>query len=105
MKVKLREIFTIKHLIDSLRCLEKLEMQGKGHNGLEKMCGAACKHIGNLHCIVINVLQPKKIEHLKRVEAYTHVAPSPHMNMPFEWYINSIYLSYLSKFKSFIYVN
>ena len=95
MKVKLREIFTIKHLIDSLRCLEKLEMQGKGQNGLEKMCGAACKHIGILYCIVTNVLEPKKIEHLKRVEAYTQAALSPHMNMPFDWYIKSIYLSIL----------
>jgi len=47
----------------------------------------------------------KKIEHLKRVEAYRQLVPSPHMNIPFDWYINSIYLSYLSKFKSFIYVN
>jgi len=100
MKVKLREIFIVKHLIDSLRCLEKLEMQGKGQNGLDKMCGAVCRHIGILHCIITNVLQPKKKNRASEKGGSLHTGSSitthEHaLRLVYKIYL-SIYLIYLS---------
>ena len=42
MKQKFIKFFTIKHLIDYLRCLERLEMQVNGLTGLEMMFGIIC---------------------------------------------------------------
>jgi len=75
MKQKFIKIFTIKHLIDYLRCLERLGLQVNALTGLGMMCGIICWHIGILLHTATSVLQPKGTEVPKRVGAYTQVVP------------------------------
>jgi len=56
MKQIFINIFTVKHLIDYLRCLERLGMQANDLTGLGMMCGIICWHIRILMRTSISVL-------------------------------------------------